>query len=102
MLARAEDPALAELHAAMVVTIAQLLADYREAYPQYSRAEVLGEIVYQATFLRNRSDETPDFDYSSLDRACDYLYSIFGKRGMTRTLALGQIICDANLQTLNE
>jgi hypothetical protein len=94
---RAEDPTLIELQKVMTQLIAQLRQTYRFARPNLTEGDHLGDIIYEATFLRDRKHEEPDFDTAALEIAVVMLCAAFGDRGMTRDLALGQIILDANL-----
>jgi hypothetical protein len=95
--ARAADPMLVELQATMAVVLAKLRDAYSSSRPAMFVPEVLGDIVYEATFLRKRKDEVPEFDTAALEAAVETLISVFGTRGMTRDLALAQIVYDATV-----
>lgn len=93
--ARAADPLLVELQATMALVLARLRDEYLSSRPAMSVPEIFGEIVYEASFLRNRKSETPEFNTAPLESAVVTLMTTFGTRGMTRDLALGQVILDA-------
>lgn len=90
--ANAADPLFLELQTKMT----SILRKLREAYFQRVReVDLMDEIVYEATWLL-RGRQPPDFDTTALEEAAKELCDAFGDRGMTRDLALGQIIYDAS------
>jgi hypothetical protein len=112
-LVREADPLLQELSATMAILIPQIVSEYQKYTPEsqlmvvhrdrqpptgLSIREALDVAIYEATTLRKA--EEPGFsvkilfDTRILEEAVTTLCTIFGDRGMTRKLALSQIVSD--------
>lgn len=90
-----EIPLLRELRKEMEGILVQLRDAYRVKHPDRNERDLLDTVVYEATFLLKREDDEPHFDTAPLENAVAVLMHVFGSQGMTRRLALGQIVTDA-------